>query len=208
MSRQTRWMGCAALTLGVLGACGDKGKGVGAEPAPAKAALEAPSAPTTPPERTSKTADTDHADPVETAVKPPDDKAFAGVEMTVNVGTKSETLTLSEAILTARGQGPIAAWSCIPALGTVQITDFLIGDDPKKKGELFVVHVKPVGFGQVRPGVATGAKIDLRRAGESGLTTFRGTLTWDNDFQGGRASTGEGSDVPVEVRWKCLPKTP
>lgn len=180
-----------SLLLAPLAACDDKASESG--DAPAKAA--APSA--TPGAQPSPAAN-------DAPSKVPD--TFTGVSVELKIGDQSETLALSEASLAARGEGPMALFSCEPATGRVGITDFGIGDDASRKGELFVFGLSPEGIVQVRPGASIPASIALRRAGEPTPTNHSGTMTWDEGFLSGTASATTDDGVAIELRWTCEPK--
>jgi hypothetical protein len=180
----------ASLLLAPLAACDDKGSESGDAPTKAAAPSAAPEAKPSPAAAPSKVPD-----------------SFTGVSVELKIGDRSETLALSDASLAARGEGPMAVFSCEPATGHVGITDFGIGDDASRKGELFVVGLAPEGIVQIRPGASIPAKLALRRAGEPTPTNYTGgTMTWDEGFTGGTASVTTDDGVAVELRWTCEPK--
>jgi hypothetical protein len=127
------------------------------------------------------------------------------VSVTVKLGDKSTTLALSKAILEARGQGPVAMWDCNAKLGSVGVTDFVIGDDPAKKGELFVIRIDRSGLSRLVPGQESKARLRFRRAGETTLTSIDGVATWDADLLSGVARGQTPDGVDLEARWTCAP---
>ncbi len=128
-----------------------------------------------------------------------------GVSFTLKLGDKTATLELSKAIHAARGEGPLATWDCTAVVGSVGIVDFAIGDDPARKGDLFVVRVERSGFSRFVPGKAEKARIQIRHAGESTVTGIDATATWNADLLSGVASGQTSDGLEVEARWTCTP---
>jgi len=147
------------------------------------------------------------------APAPPDDEPIPdfvvpesqGVSIDVKVGAETTTLELSKAILQARDKGPIATWDCNAHLGSVGVVDFVIGDDPAKKGELFVMRIDRSGFSRLVPGQTSRARIQMRRAGESAVTAIDATATWNSDLLSGVAKGQTPDGLDIEARWTCAP---
>lgn len=131
-----------------------------------------------------------------------------GVSITLTVNGKATTRELSTAIIAARpADGPLAAWSCIPRLGKVTVTDFSIGDDPARQGELFVASVASTSIARVEPGTSLQARFQYRHAGEPTPRTGTGTMVWDASLTSGRAEgKGENGDV-LSATWTCATTT-
>ena len=124
--------------------------------------------------------------------------------MTLTVNGKTTTLELSNSIVAARPpESGLAAWACVPATGTARVVDFSIGDDPARKGELFVAAVERTDIGMTKAGVAVPSRIEYRMAGEPTPKYAPGTMTWAEGLMSGTAEgKGENGDV-VTATWTC-----
>lgn len=147
-----------------------------------------------------KSADKPDAKPIEDA-KPAE---ATGVALTLTVNGKTTTLELSNSIVAARPpESGLAAWACVPATGTARVVDFSIGDDPARKGELFVAAVERTDIGMTKAGVAVPSRIEYRMAGEPTPKYAPGTMTWAEGLMSGTAEgKGENGDV-VTATWTC-----
>lgn len=127
-----------------------------------------------------------------------------GVALTLTRNGTEKALTLSREMVAARPAGsPMAAFSCLAVTGMVTITDFSIGDDPARKGELFSVSVTRTNIESPTAGKVSDARFTYREAGEAPLSGV-GTMVWDEGLQSGSA-TGKGDNGDtLAVTWKCL----
>ena len=75
-----------------------------------------------------------------------------GITMKLTVNGAESTLVLNDAILAARAEdaGP-GIFSCTGAIRRVTLSDFSIGDDPAKKGELFSAGAEPTVSSSLSP---------------------------------------------------------
>lgn len=171
-------------------ACGGK-----SEPTPGAAPSEkAPSTATT------------TSPPVEAAVEAPAPESFGGVAFEVTIEGKTESLALSEELLARRGEGPLAVFDCAPGVGSVGVTDFGVGDDRDRRGELFVARVDLATMANVRQEREYEARIQLRRSGEPTPTSYRGSMIWDAGFASGSARGATQDGAEVSLKWRCEPK--
>jgi hypothetical protein len=127
-----------------------------------------------------------------------------GVSFEGTLGDAPFSLSLTTALVEARPKGSsLAVWSCIPAMGKASVTDFTIGDDPKRKGEIFVASVAQDGFSRLEPGKEVKAQIQYRRAGEPTPKTIKGAMVWKEGLMSGTANGTHDDGEKVALSWEC-----
>jgi|GEM_PF-3160919 len=181
----------ASLSLSLVGgACGSK-----ADPSAAPEGTSIPAA------KTDLGSQDEAVSVAKVDAKP---KEATGVAFQLTVGGVESSLKLSRADIAARGEGsPMAAFGCMGMTGSVTVTDFTVGDDASKKGEVFSAGVTKTGIGATRAGKAEEVRINHRRAGEDTQTIVIGNATWAEGLMSGSAE-GTGEDgVAVKLTWTC-----